>query len=207
MTRKQLIIAKACVWLVCLLPFLRLAWRAANELRGLEPDLGANPIEFVTLSTGTWTLVILLASLSVTPLRRLTGWNSLIKFRRLLGLFAFFYICLHFLIYLVLDRELDVTTVTEDIAKRPFITVGFVGFVALIPLALTSTAGWIRRLGGKNWNRLHMLVYLAAVSGVVHYWWKVKSDIRQPAMFAAVLALLLAFRLVWWARQKRVSGS
>jgi methionine sulfoxide reductase heme-binding subunit len=198
--RSHLILLKSLVWIVCLLPFARLLWRGYNEFRGIDPDLGANPIEFITLSTGTWTLVFLLASLAITPLRRLTGWNSLIKFRRLLGLFAFFYVCLHFSIYIVLDRQLDVSTIWEDVAKRPFITVGFLAFVLLVPLAVTSTTGWIRRLGGKRWNRLHKLVYISGAAGVVHFWWKVKSDIREPAIFAAVLALLLGFRIVWWAR-------
>jgi methionine sulfoxide reductase heme-binding subunit len=206
-TKKQLILAKLGVWILCLLPFLRLIWRGWNQTRGIEPDLGANPIEFITLSTGTWTLVFLLASLAITPLRRITGWNSVIKFRRLLGLFAYFYVCLHFLIYLILDRERDLSTIVEDIAKRPFITVGFLGFVLLTPLAITSTTGWIRRLGGKWWNRIHQLVYFAAIAGVVHFWWKVKADIREPAMYAAVLALLLAYRVVRWGRQRQVSSS
>lgn len=200
MNKKQIIVAKALVWIACLLPLFRLLWRGFNELRGADPDLGANPIEFITLSTGTWTLVLLLGSLAIKPLRRITGWNWLIKFRRLLGLFAFFYVSLHFLIYLVLDRQLDMSTIAGDIAKRPFITVGFLGFVLLIPLAVTSTTGWIRRLGGRNWNRLHKLVYISGIAGVVHFWWKVKSDVRQPALFAAVLVLLLGYRLVVWAR-------
>jgi sulfoxide reductase heme-binding subunit YedZ len=200
MTRRQLVLAKTLVWFLCLLPFLMLVYAGINQVRGLEPDLTANPIEYITLKTGKWTLILLMASLAITPLRRLTGWNSLIKFRRLLGLFAFFYVSLHFATYLGLDRQLDLSTIAEDVAKRPFITMGFLAFVLLIPLAVTSTAGWIRRLGGKNWNRLHQLVYISGIAGVVHYWWKVKADIRQPALFAAVLALLLGFRIVWWMR-------
>jgi sulfoxide reductase heme-binding subunit YedZ len=207
LTKKQLIISKVAVWLLCLLPFLRLIGRGWNQTRGIEPDLGANPIEFITLSTGTWTLVFLFASLAITPLRRITGWNALIKFRRLLGLFAYFYVCLHFFIYLILDRERDLSTITEDIVKRPFITVGFLAFVLLTPLAITSTTGWIRRLGGKRWNRVHQLVYFAAIAGVVHFWWKVKADIREPAIYAAVLAVLLGYRIVQATKKKSASAS
>ena len=164
--------------------------------------LGANPIDAVTDETGTWTLRFLVLTLLVTPLRKWTGWNPLVRFRRMLGLFAFFYGTLHFLTYLVLDQFFAVDEIVADIVKRPFITVGFTAFVLMIPLAMTSTAGWIRRLGGKRWNRLHKLVYLSAIGGVVHYWWLVKSDISRPARYGAVVALLLAVR-VWFAYNAR----
>ena len=164
--------------------------------------LGANPIDAVTDETGTWTLRFLALTLLVTPLRKWTGWNALIRFRRMLGLFAFFYGTLHFLTYLVLDQFFDVDEIVADIVKRPFITVGFAAFVLMIPLAMTSTVGWIRRLGGKRWNRLHKLVYLSAIGGVVHYWWLVKSDISRPARYGVIVALLLAAR-VWFAYNAR----
>ena len=164
--------------------------------------LGANPIDTVTDETGTWTLRFLVLTLLVTPLRKWTGWNSLIKFRRMLGLFAFFYGSMHFLTYLVLDQFFDIDAIVADIVKRPFITVGFTAFVLMIPLAATSTAGWIRRLGGKRWNLLHKLAYVSAAAGVVHYWWLVKSDISRPARYGAIVAVLLATR-VWFAYNAR----
>jgi sulfoxide reductase heme-binding subunit YedZ len=164
--------------------------------------LGANPIDAVTDETGTWTLRFLVLTLLVTPLRKLTGWNSLIKFRRMLGLFAFFYGSLHFLTYLVLDQFFDVSAIVADIVKRPFITMGFLAFVLMIPLAATSTAGWIRRLGGRRWNLLHRLAYVSAVAGVVHYWWLVKSDISRPARYGAIVAVLLVTR-AWFAYNAR----
>jgi len=164
--------------------------------------LGANPIDAVTDETGTWTLRFLVLTLLVTPLRKWTGWNALIKFRRMLGLFAFFYGSLHFLTYLVLDQFFDVSAIVADIVKRPFITMGFLAFVLMIPLAATSTAGWIRRLGGKRWNLLHRLAYVSAVAGVVHYWWLVKSDISRPARYGAIVAVLLVTR-VWFAYNRR----
>ena len=164
--------------------------------------LGANPIDAITDETGTWTLRFLTLTLVVTPLRKWTGWNPLIRFRRMLGLFAFFYGSLHFLTYLVLDQFFAVDEIVADIMKRPFITVGFTAFVLMIPLAVTSTAGWIRRLGGKRWNLIHRLVYVSAIGGVVHYWWLVKSDISRPARYGAVVAILLAAR-VWFAYNAR----
>jgi sulfoxide reductase heme-binding subunit YedZ len=165
--------------------------------------LGANPIDAVTDETGTWTLRFLVLTLLVTPLRRWTGWNWLIRFRRMLGLFAFFYGVLHFLTYLWLDQFFDLQAIVADIVKRPFITVGFLAFVLMVPLALTSTAGWIRRLGGKRWNLLHRLVYVSAIAGVVHYWWLVKADVSRPVRYAIIVASLLAAR-AWfaWRRQR-----
>lgn len=186
---------KPAAFVACLVPLARLVWLAFND------GLGANPIEFVTRSTGTWTLVFLLITLSITPLRRLTGRNEWIRFRRMLGLFAFFYASLHFTTYIWLDQFFDWDEIVKDIAKRPFITVGFASFVLLIPLAATSTNAMMRRLG-RLWQRLHRLVYLIAIGGVVHYWWLVKKDITQPALYAAVLAVLLGYRLIVWQRQR-----
>jgi methionine sulfoxide reductase heme-binding subunit len=184
---------KPFVFLACLLPLARLGWKAYMGL------LGANPIEVITHSTGDWTLLFLLITLAVTPLRRLSGQPWLIRYRRMFGLFAFFYVTLHFLTYIWLDKFFNVQDMLADIAKRKFITVGFTGFVLLIPLALTSTSGWIRRLGGKRWQALHRLIYAAAICGVIHYLWLVKADIRKPLQYGTVLAVLLGYRLVSWA--------
>ncbi len=179
---------KPLVFILCSIPAGQLAYQAWIG------DLGVNPIEFITRFTGSWALIILIASLAVTPLRRMTGWNELIKFRRMLGLFAFFYALLHFSTYLVLDLFFDFRAIGKDILKRPYITAGFIAFVVMIPLAITSSAAMIRRLG-KRWQQLHRLVYLAAIAGVIHFYWLVKADISRPAQYGAVLALLLAFRL------------
>jgi sulfoxide reductase heme-binding subunit YedZ len=179
---------KPILFVLCLVPFGQLAYGAYTG------DLGVNPIEFITRFTGSWSLIILISSLAVTPLRRITGWNELIKFRRMLGLFAFFYALLHFSTYLVLDHFFDFAAIGKDILKRPYVTAGFIGFVVMIPLAVTSTAGMIRRLG-KRWQQLHRLVYVAAIAGVIHFYWLVKADISRPAQYGAVLALLLGFRL------------
>lgn len=164
--------------------------------------LGANPIDVVTDETGTWTLRFLVLTLLVTPLRRWTGWNWLVRFRRMLGLFAFFYGSLHFLTYVWLDQFFVLDDIVADIMKRPFITVGFLAFVAMVPLAVTSTAGWIRRLGGRRWNLLHRLVYLSAVAGVIHYWWLVKADVSRPVRYAVIVGILLAAR-GWFAFQRQ----
>ena len=165
-----------------------------------QDRLGANPVETLSHRTGDWSLRFLLLTLAVTPLRRLTGWNGLQKFRRMLGLFAFFYVCLHFGVYLVFDQFFDLSAIFEDIAKRPYITVGFAGFLLLIPLAATSTNGMIKRLG-RNWRRLHRLVYLIGVLGVAHYWWLVKADLGEPLLYAGLAAALLGYRLWWWKTQ------
>ena len=188
--------AKVALFFVCLIPLARLIWLAYTD------GLGANPIEFITRSTGTWTLVLLLVTLSITPLRRLTGYNALIKVRRMLGLFAFFYVCLHFTTYIWLDQFFEWASIVKDIKKRPFITVGFASFVLLIPLALTSTNAMMRRLG-RRWQQLHRLVYLIGIGGVVHYWWLVKKDITQPALYALVLAILLGYRLIKWLQTRK----
>ena len=180
---------KLAVFILCAIPAGQLAYDAYTG------DLGVNPIETITRFTGSWSLIFLLTSLAITPLRRLTGRNELIKFRRMLGLFAFFYASLHFATYIGLDLFFDFTAIGKDIVKRPYITAGFTAFVVMVPLALTSTAGMIRRLG-KHWQKLHRLVYVAAIVGVIHFYWLVKADIRRPAQYAAVLALLLGFRLL-----------
>jgi len=185
-------VLRLSLFIACLIPLARLLWL------GFHDGLGANPIEFITRSTGTWTLTYLLITLGITPLRRLSGWQWLLRLRRMLGLFAFFYACLHFTTYIWLDQFFDLSGIYRDIFKRPFITIGFSSFLLLIPLALTSTQAMMRRLGGRNWQRLHRLVYLVAIGGVVHYWWLVKKDVTQPAIYAAVLALLLGYRL--WFR-------
>ena len=178
------------IFLACLAPLANLAWRA------LHAELGANPIEAITHSTGTCTLVFLLITLSVTPLRKLTRQYWLINLRRMFGLFAFFYGCLHLTTYVWLDKFFDVHEMLADIAKRRFITAGLAGFVLMIPLALTSTKGWIRRLGGKRWQALHRLIYLSAAAGVIHYIWLVKADLRAPLSYAFVLLVLLGYRII-----------
>jgi sulfoxide reductase heme-binding subunit YedZ len=189
---------KPAIFTLCLVPLGQLLYN------GYSGNLGVNPIDTVTRFTGSWALFILLASLSVTPLRRVTGWNELIKFRRMLGLFAFFYAALHFATYIGLDHFFDFTAIGKDIIKRPYVTAGFSAFVLMIPLAATSTASMIRRLG-KRWQPLHRLVYPAAILGVVHFYWLVKADITRPAQYGAVLTLLLGFRLVamWLPAVKR----
>ncbi|WP_454765186.1 protein-methionine-sulfoxide reductase heme-binding subunit MsrQ [Cupriavidus campinensis] len=189
---------KGLVWALALLPFLRLLYLGATA------QFGANPLEFVTRSTGTWTLVMLCATLTITPLRRLTGWNWLIKLRRTLGLFAFFYGVQHFLLWLGVDRGFDVAYMIKDIAKRPFITVGFAAFMLMVPLAATSTNGMIRRLGGKRWQALHKAVYAIAVLGILHFWWHKagKNDFNEVSIYAAAVFVLLGLRAWWWARKR-----
>src|SRR5262252_9201072 len=188
---------KVAVFFVCLIPLGGLIWR------GFHNSLGANPVENIQLTTGRWTLRFLVFTLSITPFRKLLNLPDLIRFRRMLGLFAFSYVCIHFLTYLVLDQSLDLSAIWKDVAKRPFITVGFLGFLLLLPLAITSTAGWIRRLGGKRWQMLHRAIYVAAVLGVVHYYWLVKSDIRKPAFYGVVVGILLAWRIWSWTAKKK----
>lgn len=169
----------------------------------LTDNLGANPIEYITHETGTFALAFLIITLAVTPARRLTGWHEIIRVRRMLGLFAFFYACLHLLTWVVIDQFFDLPAMIEDIAKRPYITVGMFGFVCMVPLALTSTAAMIRRLG-RRWQTLHRLTYVAAIAGVVHFWWLVKADLTEPQRWAAVLTLLLGVR-AWWILRRMYS--
>jgi sulfoxide reductase heme-binding subunit YedZ len=182
--------SKFLAFLLGLAPIFWLAWRVWNQ------DVTANPTEFIQHYTGDWALRLIVATLAVTPLRKLLGVPDLIRFRRMIGLFAFFYACLHFLTYLWLDKLFDFSAMLKDVGKRPFITAGFAAFACLVPLAATSTAGWIRRLGGKRWQRLHSLVYVTATAAVVHYYWLVKSDIRQPMLYGTLVALLLCWRVV-----------
>jgi methionine sulfoxide reductase heme-binding subunit len=190
--------SKIALFLLCLAPAAELAYRFWGTTHGTEPDLGVNPLEYLTHATGDWTIRFLMFTLAVTPLRKLLRMPVLVQYRRMLGLFAFFYGLAHLTTYLWFDKEFHFAEILPDIAKRPFITAGFTALVLMLPLAITSTAGWIRRLGGKNWQWLHRLVYLSALAGVVHYWWLVKSDIRKPAMYAAILAVLMLFRIVQW---------
>ena len=201
------LVLKPAVFLASLGPFAWLVWAA------LTGNLSVNPLSDLTNETGVWTLRFVCVTLALTPLRRITGWNRVIRFRRMTGLFAFFYGTLHFLTYVIADRfaGLDfpdgivalstlpnlTTSVGEDIYKRPFITVGFTTWLTMLPLALTSTAASIRRLGGRRWNRLHRLVYATGVGGVLHYWWLVKADIQRPMIYGAVVAILLGFRAYW----------
>ncbi|GMR07673.1 MAG: hypothetical protein BMS9Abin26_0676 [Gammaproteobacteria bacterium] len=180
---------RPALFLVCLIPFALLAWRT------IEGDLGANPVEYITRYTGDWSLRFLMITLALTPLRMLTGIGKLLRFRRMLGLFAFFYVCLHFSTYVWLDRELDLSTVITDVIKRPYITVGFTAFLLLIPMAITSTNKMIKRLG-RNWAKLHKAIYIIGALGVLHYLWLVKADVREPIIYAVILIVLLGFRAV-----------
>ena len=198
---RRLGFAKPLVFCASLLPLAWLCWLAWQD------QLGANPVETLSHHTGDWSLRFLLLTLAVTPLRRLTGWNGLIRFRRMLGLFAFFYVCLHFGVYLIFDQFFDWAGIVEDVAKRPYITVGFAGWLLLIPLAVTSTNGMIKRLG-RNWQRLHRLVYLVGALGVLHYLWLVKTDLTEPLLYGTILGVLLGYRLWWWrAHSATVSRS
>jgi sulfoxide reductase heme-binding subunit YedZ len=203
-TPRQITLAKTMLFATSLLPFARLVLFAFTD------RLGANPIEFITRNTGDWTLYFLCLTLAVTPLRKLTGLHWLIRLRRMLGLFAFFYAALHFTTFLWFDHFFDVNEMLKDVVKRPFITVGFTAFVLLIPLAATSTNGMVKRLGGKRWQSLHRLVYLIAALGILHFWWMKagKNDFAQPILFGSIVALLLLARLYWnvvqpWLQRRR----
>ncbi|RJG08124.1 sulfoxide reductase heme-binding subunit YedZ [Noviherbaspirillum cavernae] len=196
---RQLAAIKTAVFIVALLPFARLV------LFAVIGQLGANPIEFITSNTGDWTLYFLCITLAVTPLRRLSGWNWLLKLRRMLGLFAFFYVVLHFTTFLWFDHFFDIDAMLKDVVKRPFITVGFAAFLLLIPLAATSTNAMVRRLGGRRWQTLHRTIYLIAPLGILHFWWMKagKNDFEQPILFGTVVAVLLLLRVYWSIAQAR----
>ena len=195
-------VLKPAIFAAALIPLVLLVWNA------FYGDLGANPVETITYTTGDWGLRFLLLTLLVTPLRRATGWQALARIRRMLGLFAFFYICLHFLTYLVLDAFFDLRYILEDITDRTYITLGFTSFLLLVPLAITSTNAMVRRLGGRNWRRLHQLVYIAATGGVLHFLWLVKADLREPLIYMGLLLLLLLARVPAIAdRLARLRGS
>ncbi|HEY4677216.1 MAG TPA: protein-methionine-sulfoxide reductase heme-binding subunit MsrQ [Candidatus Angelobacter sp.] len=183
---------KVPVFLLSLGPAFVLTWK------GFHDGLGANPIDVITRTTGRWTLTFLLITLSVTPVRKLSGLTWLIRYRRMLGLFAFFYGSLHLMTYVWLDKFFDVHGMLHDIAKRRFITAGMTAWFLMLPLALTSTTGWIRRIGGKRWQRLHRLIYFSAAAGVIHFIWLVKADLRRPFTYGAVLLALLAYRIIAW---------
>ncbi|CDH47314.1 protein-methionine-sulfoxide reductase heme-binding subunit MsrQ [Candidatus Contendibacter odensensis] len=193
-------LGKPLVFIASLLPLVWLCWLIR------QGQLGANPVETLSHHSGDWSLRFLLLTLAVTPLRRLTGWNRLQQFRRMLGLFTFFYVCLHFGVYLIFDQFFDLRAIIEDVAQRPYITVGFAGWLLLIPLAVTSTHTMIKRLG-RNWQRLHRLVYVIGALGVLHYLWLVKADLTEPLVYAGVLAVLLGYRLWWWTRSARIARS
>ena len=207
MSNQRIIALKVAVFLACLGPLAHLGWKAYTG------NLGANPIEVITHATGDWTLRFLLITLAITPLRKLSNQAWLIRFRRMLGLFAFFYGCLHFTTYIWLDQFFDWAAMLKDVGKRPFITAGFTGFVLMIPLALTSTSWAVRKMGGRRWQWLHRLIYVSALAGVVHYLWLVKADITLPVVYGAILGALLLYRVAAWgipalkARRSRLTES
>jgi methionine sulfoxide reductase heme-binding subunit len=183
---------KPILFFLCLLPIGAIAWPFFHG------DIIPDPAAFIQHSTGDWILRFLVITLTITPLRKILAIPELIRFRRMFGLFAFSYACLHFLTYIGFDKLFNLSEIWKDVAKRPYITVGFTGFVLLIPLALTSTAGWIRRLGGRRWQMLHRLIYISAICGVIHYYWLVKSAVIRPVTYGAIVAILLAWRIADW---------
>jgi sulfoxide reductase heme-binding subunit YedZ len=189
---------RAALFVLALVPLARLV------VLGVAGGLGANPVEFVMRSLGTWTLVMLCVTLSITPLRWLTGWAWPIRLRRMAGLFCFFYVLLHFTTYLWLDQWFDASAILKDIARRPFITAGFAAFLLLVPLAATSTNAMVKHLGGRNWQRLHRLVYVVAALAILHYWWHKagKNDFREVSIYAALVAALLGVRFAHWLRNR-----
>jgi sulfoxide reductase heme-binding subunit YedZ len=199
-TASRLAAAKTLVHALCLTPLAILAWQFLDVYRTGSDALGADPVAEIEHRLGLWALRFLLIALAVTPLRQITGQAVLIRFRRMLGLYAFAYATLHFAAYLALDLRGYWLQIFEEIAKRPYITVGFAAWLLLVPLAITSTQGWIRRLG-RRWGQLHKVVYAIAIFAVLHFWWLVKSDLREPALYAAILALLLGWRA--WKRLRR----
>lgn len=198
-TVKQQRVLKVILFVLALFPFLRLVWAVATN------NLGANPLEFITHNTGDWTLYFLCITLSVTPLRRLLNWPWLIKLRRMFGLFAFFYVSLHFLTFIWFDHFFNLVEMFNDIAKRPFILVGFSAFVLLIPLAVTSTNNMVKRLGAKRWQLLHKLIYVIICLGLLHFFWMKagKNDFNQPILFASIVAILLGMRVYWAIRRRK----
>ena len=192
---KDIRFAKLVLFVNGVVPLVLLLWDVYRK------QVGANPLEFVTRTTGMLTLAFLLITLAISPLRRITGLNWLIRFRRMLGLFAFFYGFLHLMTFVGLDKFFDVAEMWKDVLKRPFITAGFTGFMLIVPLAITSTSGWVRRLGYRRWQLLHRLIYFSALAGVIHYYWLVKSDVRLPLMYGGILAVLLLYRMAAWLRK------
>jgi len=187
---------KRGLFAICLIPAALLTWRAFNG------RLGANPVEFIEHATGDWAIRFLLITLAVTPLRKIVNQPQLARFRKMLGLFAFFYTFVHLMMYLIFDQMFDLEAIFHDVAKRLYIMAGMAGFLMMLPLAITSTAAMVRRMGPKNWQRLHRLVYFSTLAGIVHYYWLVKSDIREPAMYAAILLVEMLYRLRMWTAKK-----
>jgi methionine sulfoxide reductase heme-binding subunit len=195
---RQLAVIKGVVFALCLVPLARLVWG------GFTDQLTANPLEFITWNTGDWTLYFLCMTLAVTPLRRLSKWNWLLRLRRMLGLFAFFYASLHFMTFLWFDHFFDVQEMLKDVGKRPFILVGFTAFLLLIPLAVTSTNGMVKRLGAKRWQWLHRLIYVIAPLGILHFWWMKagKHNFEQPLIFGTIVGVLLLLRVMWAVKKR-----
>jgi len=201
---------KVALFLLALVPLGVLLWFCWEAYTTGNPTdyVTANPIEYITHYTGDWTIRFVCFTLCITPLRMLANRPQITRFRRMLGLFAFFYGCVHLGVWLFLDpRENTITAIWEDIVKRRYITVGMLAFLCMLPLAITSTAGWVRRLTFKRWKQLHRLVYVAAIAGVIHYWWLVKSDIRLPAMYAAIVTVLLGYRVIAWRRKRKPAAA
>lgn len=190
MSSRWIVLLKIIVWCLCLSPVGVLVWKGTHE------ELGADPLSVITLTTGHWTLYLLLITLAVSPLRKITRFNWLIRLRRPLGLFAFFYGCLHLMTYIWFSEAFNLHEIVKDIYKRPFITAGMTAWTLMLPLALTSTAASIRWLGGKRWQGLHRLIYASAIAGVVHFWWLVKRDLTRPEIMAVILTVLLGFRII-----------
>lgn len=197
MKQRNIVLLKIAVWIGLLLPLAYLGYGIATN------TLGANPLSEIEHFTGEWTLRLLVATLAFTPLRRLTGWNWLIRFRRLVGLFAFFYASCHFFAYLWFDQNFVLSSIVPDVLKRRFILVGFSAWLLLVPLAVTSTLGWIRRLGGKRWNTLHKLTYVCAVLGIIHFYWGQKADHRDPLIYGGILAVLFAIRIFYALKKSK----
>lgn len=198
---------KPVAFALCLVPAAWVIWALYSDFTGVTRMLGANPITEAEHFTGKWTLRFLLITLSITPLRRLAGWNWLVRYRRMFGLFAFFYAALHLSMYIGVDMFFDFGDMVHDVVKHPYITIGMAAFLLLVPLAITSTNNMVRRLGGARWRSLHRLVYVVAVLGVIHFWWAVKKDITEPLIYALILGTLYAARLIWLASARRATRS